>query len=115
MIDLGSDREVLAATIWGQARAGDLAARQRTASVALNRAAYAKTHDNRPEFGDGSVRMACRAPDQFPCWTPGDPSRMPMLKLNFASPDAALTECLAIADQALAGALPDSTGGSFDP
>ena len=58
-----SDEEILAKTIWAEAR-GELVEGQReVARVILERAAQ-----NRSYFGGNTIRGVCLAPRQFECW-----------------------------------------------
>ena len=110
MLDLTSDLDVLAATIYGEARGEILSGKQAVASVVMNRAAYAAEHSY-PEFGNGSVCSACLAPWQFSCWDKDDPNRAEILKLDFTAPSTELAECLKVAHNVINGSLPDPTRG----
>ena len=110
MLDLTSDLDVLAATIYGEARGEPTVGKQAVAAVIVNRAEYAAVH-HYPEFGDGSIRSACLAPWQFSCWDKDDPNRADIEKLDFGNPTNELTECLAVAHNALNGSTPDPTKG----
>ena len=110
MLDLTSDPDVLAATIYGESRGESLLGKQAVASVVMNRAAYAAEHSY-PEFGDGSVCSACLAPWQFSCWDKNDPNRAEILQLDFNAPSTELAECLKVAHNVINGSLPDPTRG----
>ena len=110
--DLTSDLDVMAATIWAEARGEPVEGRHAVAAVIMNRTAYA-SRKHYPEFGDGYVRTACLAPWQFSCWNEDDPNRAKMMVLDFDKSDAELTTFLNLAHDALNGSILDPTGGCF--
>ena len=112
-IDKNSDLEVLAATIAGEAEDQPLAAKQGVAAVAVKRAKIA-AETGRKQFGDGTVRGACRAPWQFSCWNagPNNKDRQRIEALDLDKPYAALQECMSVARSALDGTLIDPTSGA---
>jgi spore germination cell wall hydrolase CwlJ-like protein len=56
------------------------------------------------------VAGVCRAPFQFPCWNRNHP-RHARLR-DIPAGDGALAICRRVAARAIAGALPDPTGGA---
>jgi spore germination cell wall hydrolase CwlJ-like protein len=111
MLDLASDMQVLAATVFGEARGEPQTGREAVAAVVMNRVAVARAAA-RKQFGDGTIRGCCLAPEQFSCWNRGDPNRARLFALDFAAPDVTLSGCIAVAERALAGRLPDPTQGA---
>lgn len=111
MIDPTSDEQVLAATLYGEARGEGEAGLEAVASVILNRVVIAKA-TGRKQFGDGSIRSCCLKPWQFSSWNQSDPNRAKLLALDFANPMPILAQCLAVACRAIAGELPDTVGGA---
>ena len=115
MTDINSDREVLAATLFGEARGETLAGKRAVAVVVMNRV---KQSAGRPQFGDGTVRGACLHPYQFSCWNEGgdESQRSMLLALYFQDPrlnaDSLLATCLSVADAAIAGKLIDQVHGA---
>lgn len=97
-----NDAEILARTIWGEARGEGLAGMEAVAAVILNRVAAGR-------FGDG-VYGVCRRPRQFSCWNDGDPNLAKLLAVTDA--DARFALAVHIARRALGGALADRTGGA---
>lgn len=104
------DQDILARTIWGEARGQGYAGMQAVANVIMNRVrtvqkfpAYAK------RWGKG-VSGVCKHPYQFSAWNVNDPNRAKMLAVTTA--DANFRTALAIAEKAIAGTLPDLTGGA---
>ena len=61
-------------------------------------------------WGEG-VEAVCRKPLQFSCWNPGDPNLGKLGRVR-AGDDPLFAAALAIARRALAGELPDPTGGA---
>ncbi len=96
-----SDLEVVAATIWGEARnQGDEGLRA-VACVIANRA---RTHYRRC----AGPREVCVDRWQFSCWNDGDPNRAKLLTVA-RQPDAVFKQALAIAADVLANRLADIT------
>ncbi|HEV7267810.1 MAG TPA: cell wall hydrolase [Falsiroseomonas sp.] len=100
--------DVLALTLWGEADGLPVRAAEAVASVVMTRVRLAAAPDGPAHLGRGVVGV-CRAPFQFACWMPGHPRRAALAEL---SPEADLGACRRIAARALAGALPDPTGGA---
>jgi hypothetical protein len=97
--------DVLARTLWGEARGESAAGRRAVANVAVNRA----LHLPAKRFG-GTIEAVCRRKFQFSCWNINDPNRLKLLAVTDG--DAMFRECLEIARAAVKGELPDNTEGS---
>lgn len=93
--------DVLARTLWGEARGEGQIGMEAVACVILNRAA-------KPGWWGRSVAEVCLRPWQFSCWNADDPNRAKLLSVDDADP--AFRLALDIAGRALAGSLPDCTG-----
>ena len=110
------DVDILARTIWGEARgeptAGEIAvgwtARNRAAIAAAYEATHGKAHQH---FGDGSIASACQMRAQYSCWNQGDPNRAALISVSEDS-SASFRDCVKEAQQIIAGSLPDPTHGS---
>ncbi len=103
------DVDVLARTIWGEARGEGTRGMQAVANVVMNRVAkqtwYGKT-----------VVEVCTKKGQFTAWKKGDPNYEPAHAVTTNNP--AFAQALQIAARAVAGTLPDITGGAdhyFNP
>lgn len=100
--------DTLARTLWGEARGEPVRGLEAVAAVVMNRVHRARLRGG--YWWGGSVVAVCRAPEQFACWTPGDP--------NYAAQQSVLPgepvfgTCLRIARRTLAGVLPDPTAGA---
>jgi N-acetylmuramoyl-L-alanine amidase len=108
------DLDVMARTVYGEARgeieAGKIAVawviRNRASKANEYRLARAKPH---PLFGDGTIRAACQWPSQFSCWNKNDPMQPKLI----AARTAQLAECLQAAYGVLIGEFPDPTGAAL--
>lgn len=89
----GSVIDVLARTLWGEARGGSVRGTEAVAAVVMNRAAKA---------GGAAVVAVC---SQLPCWT-----ETPCAAVTVA--DRPFRICLRIARRAVGGGLGDPTGGA---
>ena len=103
MIDMKDARQVLAATLWGEARGEEDQGMDAVACVVMNRA-------RRPRWWGRTVLECATHPWQFSCWLKQDPNRAKMLALTETDP--AYAQALAIADLAIKGALVDITHGA---
>ena len=103
-----SAADVLALTLWGEADGRPVRAMEAVASVVMNRVRLAAAPGGPTHLGQGVIAV-CRAPFQFACWHPGHPRQRALAELP-ASAD--LGPCHRVAARALAGALPDPTGGA---
>jgi len=106
--DMLSEVEVLARTLYGEARGEELSGIEAVASVILNRVAFAKRR-GRYWWGN-DIKSVCLKPAQFSCWNAKDPNRKKLLALSPRDPAYRL--CKRIAKRAVAGELPDPTDGA---
>ena len=97
------DTEILAKTIYGEARGEGLTGMEAVANVIINRAKH-------PGWWGKTVREVCLKPYQFSCWNPDDPNRKKLE--GDLSADPIFDVCLRIARRALGGVLPDRTKGA---
>jgi N-acetylmuramoyl-L-alanine amidase len=100
----GQDADVLARTLWGEARGDGEPGMEAVACVILNRVRRA-----RDSWGK-TVAEVCKKDRQFSCWNVGDPNREKMLAVR--EDDAAFKQALAVANRAIAGTLADVTVGA---
>ena len=101
------DREVLARTLWGEARGESLAGQIAVAWTIRNR-----VNDGREKswWGEGYAGV-CQAKYQFSCWNPSDPN-FAYLSGAKPIPTGEFARALKAADQVMSGAEPDPTGGA---
>jgi cell wall hydrolase len=95
--------DTMARTLWGEARGCGAAGMRHVASVIQNRASH-------PSWWGNGVISVCLQPWQFSCRNPGDPNRDKLLAVTTRDPDFAVA--MEIAQQAVAGQLPDETNGA---
>ncbi len=106
------DIDILARTIYGEARGEKRAGREAVAAVVMNRV-NKKVQAGWVTVGgrkQPSVAATCLKPYQFSCWLESDPNREKIITVSKA--DALFRECLEIASQAVNGRLPDITRGA---
>lgn len=97
--------DVVARTIWGEARGEGYEGMQAVANVIANRVA-------RPGWWGRDWRGVCMAPYQFSCWNANDPN---LIKLStVTTDDAAFAAAVQIATEAVTGQLDDITGGAVN-
>lgn len=91
----GEDEDILARTIFGEARGEGFDGKVAVAYVVINRAkiaaAFVKQHDAaHPHYGDGSIASACQSGQgthhQFSCWNDNDPNLAKMKAASEADP-----------------------------
>ncbi|AWZ00515.1 spore cortex-lytic enzyme [Rhodobiaceae bacterium] len=96
------DVDILARTLWGEARGENREGREAVASVIMNRVASSR-------YPDAAAKV-CQQNKQFSVWNFGDPNRAKILAVTVGDP--VFKECLAIAERAVSGSLIDKTGGA---
>ena len=101
------DREVLALTVWGEARGEGYDGRVAVAWSIRNR-----VHDGKQNswWGEGYAGV-CQRPWQFSCWNKNDPNYAFMVGAR-AIPDDEHVQCRIIADQVIDGKVDDPTSGA---
>lgn len=100
--------DVLARTIWGEARGEGTIGMQAVACVVLNRLRVAKAR-GRYWWGN-SIISICRKPYQFSAWNRNDPNYRKMLRVDDGDPYYMTARRLA--RRAVYGMLEDPTGGA---
>lgn len=95
--------DILARTIWGEARGEGETGMHAVANVIVNRA-------NAPSWWGTSIVDVCLKDKQFSVWNRGDPNYA--LVTSVTTDNAMFKKALAIAAKAVAGTLPDITGGA---
>ncbi len=93
--------DILARTIYGEARGEGARGMQAVANVIMNRVKDGSWYG-------ASVKDVCLKPYQFSCWNQNDPNRAIILSAT----DAQLKQARKIAEQAINGTLEDITGGA---
>ncbi len=101
--------DVLARTIWGEARNEGTKGMEAVACVVLNRVAVAKKHGGKYWWGHGVIDV-CQKPFQFSCWNANDPNRIKLIAVT--DKNIHFATALRIARRAVHGILHDYTNGS---
>jgi hypothetical protein len=102
-MELSDSIEVLAGTMWGEARGHGIGGMRDVGSVVMNRV-------NHPRWWGSSIISVCLDPWQFSCWNEGDPNRRKILTVTTQDPQFA--QAMEIARDIVANMNPDQTGGA---
>jgi spore germination cell wall hydrolase CwlJ-like protein len=97
------DADILARTIYGEARGESAAGMVAVGWVVRNRLA------DPARYGKTIMDVCCR-PRQFSCWDEGDPNRPRILAVS--EDDHIFRECQQIANEVIRGVTPDPTHGA---
>ncbi len=100
--------DVLARTLWGEARGEGSAGMRSVACVVLNRVKLAQER-GRFWWGNNIIQV-CQKPYQFSCWNRSDPNFKKLQEIDERSPYFA--SAVAIAKRAVFDELDDPTGGA---
>ncbi|PCI00624.1 MAG: hydrolase [Alphaproteobacteria bacterium] len=94
--------DVMARTLWGEARSEGVKGMEAVAHVILNRVKYAKNNGGKFWWGH-DVTTVCQRPYQFSCWNHSDPNRARIIALD--SSDIHFQTCVRVARRAIYGGL----------
>lgn len=100
--------DVLARTLWGEARGEGSAGMEAVACVVLNRVKVAQER-GRYWWGNNIIQV-CQKPYQFSCWNRSDPNFRKLQAVD--ERDLYFATALRIARRAVIGALEDITSGA---
>ena len=101
--------DILARTIYGEARGESVRGKEAVAAVVMNRVRRAREAGGTYWWG-GTVEAVCQRPWQFSCWNAGDPNRVKIEAVDDGN--RVFQTCRRIARRALAGTLGDPTEGA---
>jgi spore germination cell wall hydrolase CwlJ-like protein len=101
------DRDILARTLWGEARGESLAGQIAVVWTIRNRVDDGK---DRSWWGEGYAGV-CQKPYQFSCWNKTDPNYQFLIGLKQIS-IRELAQARIAADQVIDGKVPDPTDGA---
>ena len=102
------DLEIMARTIYGEARGEKWAGKVAVAWVIRNRAEADLGRDNRPDWWGEGIAGVCLRPWQFSCWNAKDKMR-PKIE---AADSLKLADCIRVAFAVLTDEEPDPTKGA---
>ena len=74
-----SDQDILALTLFGEARGEPIEGQIAVGQVIRNRVRIDIGNDGRPDWWGEGYRGVCLAPKQFSCWNDGDPTQNSVL------------------------------------
>ena len=100
---MDKETEILAKTLYGEARGEGLSGIEAVANVMINRA-------KKPGWWGRGIREVCLKPYQFSCWNKDDPNRCHLEQDLTHEP--IFDVCVRVAVRAIKGLLPDRTKGS---
>jgi len=103
------DTEILARTIYGEARGEGIPGMEAVAAVIINRTLRAKRRGGTYWWGN-TVGDVCTRRWQFSCWNTNDPNRNKLLSVT--TQNRKYKTCTRIARRAIAGTLDDPTNGA---
>lgn len=101
--------DILARTLWGEARGEGTAGMQAVANVVQNRVRIAQERGGKFWWGSSIIEV-CQKPYQFSCWNRSDPSFRKLQAVD--EKNLYFATALRIARRAVAGALEDLTEGA---
>lgn len=101
--------DVLARTLWGEARGEGHVGMEAIASVVINRVKVAENHGGKYWWGSNIIQV-CQKPYQFSCWNRSDPNFQKLQSVD--DKNLYFATALRIARRAVSGALIDHTGGA---
>ena len=111
MIVTEKDRDVLARTVWGEARGEGPAGQIAVAWSIRNRVEIDLNNDGKPDWWGEGYAGVCQHAWQFSCWNKNDPN-YPFLSGAKPIPFRELAQARIAADQVVDGKQPDPTGGA---
>ena len=100
---MDKETEILAKTIYGEARGEGLSGMEAIANVVMNRV-------HKKNWWGQTISEVCLKPKQFSCWNENDPNGK-LIKGDLTT-DSVFQVCCRIAKRAIKGLLPDITKGS---
>jgi spore germination cell wall hydrolase CwlJ-like protein len=105
-----SDLDVMARTIWGEARGEGRLGMQAVANVIMNRYALVQRNKAYGVLWGRTIKQICQKPSQFSVWLTKDRNYVPMTTVTASDP--LFAEALSIARMALSYTLADITKGA---
>ena len=100
--------DVLARTIWGEARNQGAEGMQAVANVVINRVEHAQKKGS--FWWGNNIIQVCQKPYQFSCWNKGDPNFRKLQSVD--ENDLYFASAVRMARRAIIDVLPDVTNGA---
>lgn len=104
-VDKDNQIDVMARTLWGEARGEGYSGMQAVANVIMNRVKRGGWYGLTPS-------EVCKKPYQFSCWLKSDPNYQKLTTVTTS--DRLFKQAVDIATAAVNGTLPDITGGATE-
>ncbi|HCM83114.1 MAG TPA: cell wall hydrolase [Alphaproteobacteria bacterium] len=104
------EMDILARTIWGEARGEGQRGMEAVAAVIINRVTFAREQPCGSFWWGNSIIRVCQKPMQFSCWNAQDANLAKLKNVDQTNPSFAMAQ--RIAKWATTGSLPDATGGA---
>ena len=105
------DRDILARTLWGEARGEDLIGQIAVAWTIRNRVEMDLHNDGKPDWWGEGYAGVCLKPWQFSCWNKNDPN-FAYLSGARPIPTREFKQALTAADHVIGSNGPDPTNGA---
>lgn len=102
---MNEEADILARTIYGEARGESLSGQEAIASVILNRVDFSRRRGC--YWWGNTIKEVCLQPWQFSCWNENDPNCK--IIRNVSESDLGFCICKRIALRAISGLLEDTT------
>ncbi len=100
--------DVLARTLWGEARSEGVHGIEAVACVVLNRVKVSRKMAG--YWWGNDIIQVCQKPYQFSCWNKSDPQYRRVISVDTS--DLHFATCIRVARRALLGLIDDPTGGA---
>lgn len=105
------ERDIVARTLWGEARGEGFAGQVAVAWAIRNRVEMDLHNDGKPDWWGEGYAGVCLAKYQFSCWNRNDPNFSYLCGIK-TIPAAQLAQARRAADDVIDGRMPDSTSGA---
>jgi len=107
-----AELDIMARTVWGEARGEGYAGMQAVANVIMNRRKVSELTPYNKDWWGETITEICLAPKQFSAWLVGDPNRA--LAMAVTPADLQFRMAQEICIKAIGGFLPDLTYGAVN-
>jgi spore germination cell wall hydrolase CwlJ-like protein len=103
-----SEVDVMARTIYGEARGESYQGKIAVGWVIMNRVAFAQARDG--YWWGSTIREVCLKPWQFSCWNANDPNRKVIESVGPNDPN--FSQCFDVAGRVVSGKVPNPVEGA---
>lgn len=106
-----NDIDILARTLWGEARGEGLHGMIAVGWAIRNRVEADLNNDGKPDWWGEGYTGVCRAPYQFSCWNKNDPNYAYLIGQKIIQ-TSEFSAAIQAAQSVISGRIPDPTGGA---